>query len=229
MVTLEDPPLSYTELLPDGTRIGKGVAFQLLKFLEEKFNFTTIVTVPSANIIGSTTDMAGSLIEILKDSKADIAAAFIPILSDAKKYIYYSSASLDEGEWIMMMLRPEKSASGSNLLAPFDKNVWILILVSLIAVGPVIYLLIVIRFKLTKDKNQTNYPLPHCVWFVYGALMKQGSTLSPIAGKWFLCFYYYFKTIIFLLVSFYYRRGNISHSINPQKTAQNENYSGVKI
>lgn len=36
---------------------------------------------------------------------------------------------------------------------------------------------------MTGDNEQLRYSLPHCMWFVYGALMKQGSTLSPIAGE----------------------------------------------
>lgn len=114
---------------------------------------------------------------------ADMAAAFLPMLWDVQGHIQYSSTTLDEGEWIMIMSRPAESATGSGLLAPFDAPVWILILVSLLAVGPIIYGLIILRYKLTKDKRQQNYPLPQCVWFVYGALMKQGSTLSPEAGE----------------------------------------------
>lgn len=113
----------------------------------------------------------------------DLAAAFIPSLSEQRKFVYYSTTTLDEGEWIMVMQRPRESASGSGLLAPFEFWVWILILVSLLAVGPIIYVLIILRNRLTGDSNQQPYSLGHCAWFVYGALMKQGSTLSPIAGE----------------------------------------------
>jgi len=98
------------------------------------------------------------------------------------------------------MVRPQESASGAGLLAPFHEIVWYLILVSLIVVGPVIYCVIVIYQKIVRcqDPDQPFYSLPHCVWFVYGkfrleasrtfteislfflgGLMKQGSTLSP--------------------------------------------------
>lgn len=80
------------------------------------------------------------------------------------------------------MKRPVVSATGTGLLAPFTFNVWILILVSLLVVGPLIYLIIILRYKLTGDTEQRRYALPHCMWFVYGALLKQGSTLTPIAG-----------------------------------------------
>lgn len=161
-----------------------GVSFQLLDFLTEKFNFTYQIEIPSRNIIGSKADLDGSLMELISTGRADMAATFLPILSEVRQFVKYSTTTLDEGEWIMIMTRPGESASGSGLLAPFDGPVWVLIFISLLAVGPIIYLLIIIRFKLTNDDSQKNYPLPHCIWFVYGALMKQGSTLSPLAGKY---------------------------------------------
>lgn len=131
-----------------------------------------------------------------------MAVVFIPLLTNMRTLVTYSTTVLDEGEWIMIMKRPVGSASGSGLLAPFTREVWMLILVSLIAVGPIIYGLIVLRYKMTKDKSQKSYPLPHCVWFVYGALMKQGSTLSPVADSTRLIFatWWIFITI---LTSFY--------------------------
>lgn len=126
--------------------------------------------------------------------EADLAAAFIPTLSEQHSFVFYSTTTLDEGEWIMVMQRPRESATGSGLMAPFDFWVWILIFVSLLAVGPIIYMLIILRNRLTGDKEQKPYSLGHCAWFVYGALMKQGSTLSPIAGK---CGYFMLFKIFF--------------------------------
>ncbi|XP_033157583.1 glutamate receptor ionotropic, delta-1 [Drosophila mauritiana] len=202
IATLEDYPLSYTEVLENGTRVGHGVSFQIIDFLKKKFNFTYEVVVPQDNIIGSPNDFDRSLIEMVNSSTVDLAAAFIPSLSDQRSFVYYSTTTLDEGEWIMVMQRPRESASGSGLLAPFEFWVWILILVSLLAVGPIIYLLIILRNRLTGDGQQTPYSLGHCAWFVYGALMKQGSTLSPIADSTRLLFatWWIFITI---LTSFY--------------------------
>lgn len=123
-------------------------------------------------------------------------------MTDPQDHIFYSSTTLDEGEWIMMMTRPEESASGNGLLAPFTYQVWILIFVSLVFVGPIIYLLIMLRNRLTRDREQTLYTMPHCVWFVYGALMRQGSVLSPTGDSTRLLFatWWIFITI---LTSFY--------------------------
>lgn len=61
-------------------------------------------------------------------------------------------------------------------------KVWLLILMSLIAVGPIIYGIMLLRHKLCGHESAV-YPIPTCVWFVYGALMKQGSSLNPNTGK----------------------------------------------
>ncbi|XP_017476210.1 PREDICTED: glutamate receptor ionotropic, delta-1 [Rhagoletis zephyria] len=201
IATLEDYPLSYT-VIENDTRVGKGVAFELIDFLQDQLQFTYEVVVPEDNIIGSREDYEKSLIKMLNNSEADLAAAFIPTLSEQHSFVFYSSTTLDEGEWIMVMQRPRESATGSGLMAPFDFWVWILIFLSLLAVGPIIYMLIILRNRLTGDAEQKPYSLGHCAWFVYGALMKQGSTLSPIADSTRLLFatWWIFITI---LTSFY--------------------------
>nr|CAD7263046.1 unnamed protein product [Timema shepardi] len=124
---------------------------------------------------------------ISKSSEADIAAAFLPVLPENME-VAKLSFSLGEAEWVILMRRPSESANGSGLFAPFDTTVWLLILTSLILVGPAIFIIIMIRVKLCKGSEKLTkvYPLDACVWFVYGALMKQGSTLSPVAGT--VCF-----------------------------------------
>lgn len=81
------------------------------------------------------------------------------------------------------MQRPQESASNNGLLAPFTFYVWLLILLSLTTVGPIIYFMIKLHLKLCPRDAQDMFSLPSCIWFVYGALLKQGSTLSPITGN----------------------------------------------
>lgn len=114
--------------------------------------------------------------------EVDFAAGFLPIVTSLREEISYSPM-LDSGEWVVMMRRPKESATGSNLLAPFTQPVWLLILLSLLVVGPVIYLLILLKSKLCKNENNKVFPMPSCIWFVYGALLKQGTTLNPVTGN----------------------------------------------
>lgn len=88
IATLEDYPLSYTIKFPNGTRKGKGVAFELIDFLQDKFNFTYDVVVPEKNIIGSNADFRQSLLEKL--NKSVIACAQISIGLDRDLLIFQS-------------------------------------------------------------------------------------------------------------------------------------------
>lgn len=56
---------------PGGKHGYMGVAFQILDFLADKFNFTYNVTESPVNKFGSTDDMAGSLIETINKTVID--------------------------------------------------------------------------------------------------------------------------------------------------------------
>lgn len=51
--------------MESGKLVGKGIAFNLLQFLMEKFNFTYEIVEHAKNIIGSREDFEGSLLESL--------------------------------------------------------------------------------------------------------------------------------------------------------------------
>lgn len=112
-----------------------------------------------------------------------MAAAFLPVIPAYWSFVDYS-VGLDAGEWVVLMKRPKESATGSGLLAPFTFGVWILILASVICMAPVINSLIRTHYKLCKEDQPVIYGMGACSWFVFGALMKQGTTLSPYVGKY---------------------------------------------
>lgn len=115
--------------------------------------------------------------------KTDIAAAFLPVIPSLIYHISFSPG-LQRGQWVVMMRRPSLSANGSGLLAPFTWDVWLLTILSLLVVGPIIYLLVLVKVRLCPGQpHNEKYPLPSCVWFVYGAMLKQGSLLNPVSGK----------------------------------------------
>lgn len=56
---------------------------------------------------------------------------------------------------------------------------------SLLAMGPLAYIMVRIRCWACRGHGpglSEGYSFGHCIWFVYGALMKQGSVLKPLAG-----------------------------------------------
>ncbi|CAG9802412.1 unnamed protein product [Chironomus riparius] len=201
ITTIEDYPLSYIERVNDKLVL-RGRAFDFLEILMKKFEFKYELVLPNFNIAGSSNDSTGSIMEMLVQKKVDMAVAFIPYMADLLSHIEFSTP-LDEGEWRMIMLRPQESASGAGLLAPFDEIVWYLILVSLIVTGPIIFCIVWLYCRFAKDdEEQKYYTLSQCVWYVYGALMKQGSTLTPTSDSIRVVFATWWMFIT-ILTSFY--------------------------
>ncbi|KAG5684140.1 hypothetical protein PVAND_013381 [Polypedilum vanderplanki] len=202
ITTLEDYPLSYVERDKNGKFVLKGRAMDFLEILMKKYDFKYELTMPNYNIAGSSNDSTGSVMEMLVRNQVDMAVAFIPHMADLLRHITFSTP-LDEGEWRMIMLRPQESASGAGLLAPFTAGVWYFILVSLIVTGPIVWVIIWLYCRFQKeDEEQRYYTLSQCVWYVYGALMKQGSTLNPTADSIRVAFATWWMFIT-ILTSFY--------------------------
>lgn len=59
--------MSYIEE-ENGKLVGKGVAFKVLEFLTEKFNFSINIVKLEKDIIGAQTEYKGSLVECLNES-----------------------------------------------------------------------------------------------------------------------------------------------------------------
>lgn len=126
----------------NGTWVGKGYAFYLLELLSSKLNFTYTIVPPKQQILGNSRN---GILSLLHEKKVDMAVAFLPLLPELRKYCTFSTA-LDQSEITVLMKRPQESATGSGLLAPFDHTVWLLVLTSVLFVGPVIYVFATLRF-----------------------------------------------------------------------------------
>ncbi|XP_030750751.1 glutamate receptor ionotropic, delta-2 [Sitophilus oryzae] len=175
ITTLKNGPLSGY-IVENGTLIGTGVAFDIVKILQKEYKFSYTLVKPDDDMFEPSDGKNGGVKEMLINQKVHIAAAFLPIqYNDVVEY----SRGLDTAQWVVLMKRPKESATGSGLLAPFTATVWTLIIISLLAVGPILYIVVFLRAKICKDDDDIVFSLPACMWFVYGALLKQGSTLNP--------------------------------------------------
>lgn len=64
ITTLEDYPLSYM-VRENGTLVGKGWAFEFFETLMRKYDFKYNLVMPEYNIIGSSNDSDGSLLQMI--------------------------------------------------------------------------------------------------------------------------------------------------------------------
>ncbi|CAH1993607.1 unnamed protein product [Acanthoscelides obtectus] len=189
----------------NGSIKGTGIAFDIIKILQQKLKFNYTIVVPEDEVFLTENKKEKGAKVLLDTQQADIIAGFLPMITTKKDNVSYSR-SLDTADWSILLLRPKESAQGSGLLAPFDGPVWALIVVSVLAVGPIIHILIAVgwRFAISHEEgdNSKQYSLERCMWFVYGALLKQGSTLNPKTDSARLLFATWWLFIL-ILTAFY--------------------------
>ncbi|XP_076625656.1 ionotropic receptor 76b [Colletes latitarsis] len=182
----------------NGTWVGKGYAFYIFNLISSKLNFSYTIIPPEEHILGNRNK---GVLGLLYGKKVDMAVAFLPTLPEMRQFCTFS-ISLDEMRLTAVMKRPHESATGSGLLAPFERTVWILVLASLIFVGPVIYLFASIRAKLWHDLDSERFSLTSCFWFVYSSLLKQGTNIVATADSTRMLFATWWIFIL-ILTSFY--------------------------
>ncbi|KAK0095034.1 hypothetical protein PV326_009375 [Microctonus aethiopoides] len=197
VTTWEDPPYSWTEGT-EGNYTGHGYAFILFDSLLKNLNFTYEIVKPTTALFANEHD---GIMKLLRNKEVDVAVAFLPILRNLRESCSYGSI-LSYTEITVLLKRPKVSAVGSGLLAPFDTTVWLCILVSLIIMGPVIYIFTSYRSYLFDNTKIDKYTFTACVWFTYGALLKQGSPNSPYHDSNRLLFATWWLFIT-LITSFY--------------------------
>ncbi|KYN22998.1 Glutamate receptor delta-2 subunit, partial [Trachymyrmex cornetzi] len=207
-------------VMENGTWVGKGYAFYLFKLLSSKLNFTYTIIPPEQHVLGNSesgilnllyerieflledkTDRRRKFTQLRFIKKVDMAVAYLPILSETRKYCTFSTI-LEQGELTMLMKRPQESATGSGLLAPFNKTVWLFLLAAVVSVGPVIYIFAALRAKLWNKSDSENFSLFSCVWFVYSSLLKQGTNIIATTDSTRILFAMWWIFIL-ILTSFY--------------------------
>ncbi|RZF37350.1 hypothetical protein LSTR_LSTR010445 [Laodelphax striatellus] len=193
-----DWPMSRVEKDKNGVLRGSGIAFQIIETLRKQYGFTYSIVAPSKDILG---DEKSGILELLHNRKVDMAAAFLPVLHGRYDSLSWGT-ELIQNKYYVLMKRPKESATGSGLLAPFEDEVWLLILVSLLLVGPTMYAIIKLRDRLCGGTHSRSFSLSSCAWFVYGALMKQGSTLNPATDSSRVLFATWW-VFIMILTAFY--------------------------
>lgn len=98
VTTLEDYPLSYVERT-NGTFIGRGWAFEFFEFLMKKYDFKYNLVISDVNIVGSSNDSEGSLMQLMtKNVRKRFNFSFS---SDKLRFILFSIYRRRRWGWLL--------------------------------------------------------------------------------------------------------------------------------
>ncbi|GFN84380.1 glutamate receptor, partial [Plakobranchus ocellatus] len=184
----------------------EGYCIDLLDALARNEDFDYDITVATA--YGKKNQTSGTwdgLIGQLTREEKDIAVAPLTITKDRERVVDFSKPFMDTGISIMIK-KPDKTKPGVfSFMDPLDKYVWLCIAMGFLAVSFVLYF--VGRFSpyewnVVEDSTEktatTIFSISNTLWFSLGALMQQGSDISPrsFSGRVIGSAWWFFTLII---------------------------------
>ncbi|KAH9509952.1 hypothetical protein Btru_044705 [Bulinus truncatus] len=141
----------------------------------------------------------------LINQERDLAVAPLTITQDRERVVDFTKPFMDTGISIMIK-KPDKTKPGVfSFMDPLDTRVWLCIAIGFLAVSFVLYF--VGRFSpyewnVSEDSKErtatTVFSISNTLWFSLGALMQQGSDISPrsISGRVIGSAWWFFTLII---------------------------------
>ncbi|XP_077488765.1 glutamate receptor ionotropic, kainate 2-like isoform X2 [Amblyomma americanum] len=195
VTTVESRP--YTMLYPEGSnKTGNdrfyGYCIDLIKMLAEEvgFKYEFYLTADGAYGSPQANNEWNGMIKELLDRKADAAIVDLTITYEREQAVDFTIPFMSTGISILFK-KPDKSdPSLFSFLYPFSVDVWLYVLTVYLGVS----LLIFIMGRFTpyewvsphpcvpeEGDLQNQFNLPNSFWFTTGAIMQQGSEITPIA------------------------------------------------
>ena len=178
---------------PFGDVYARGPLALIMNSFCEKYNVSYRIVTPPDNVYGVpiSENKFNGVVGMVQNMEVDLGGALFSMITDRQKVVDFSD-SIGVEEYSIMMKTP-KTVKAKNVLTPFSLLVWISILVSSVFMSFIMYVFINIAERQVISDKPDQFSLLQISWFVYGALVKQGSTLAPatdissiLFGSWWL-------------------------------------------
>ncbi|KAK7495314.1 hypothetical protein BaRGS_00013496, partial [Batillaria attramentaria] len=185
----------------------EGYCIDLLRMVAERVDFDYCIKMNPTNIYGSNINGSwnGMIGELVRGTK-DIAIAPLTITEERERVVDFTKPFMNTGISIMIK-KPDRQKPGVfSFMEPLDKWVWLCIAIGFLGVSFVLFF--VGRFSpyewqvsedSGKDATATNtFSISNTLWFSLGALMQQGSDISPrsLSGRIIGSAWWFFTLII---------------------------------
>ncbi|XP_076315953.1 putative glutamate receptor [Tachypleus tridentatus] len=185
-------PFFLREINPDGQLVGKdGIDFRILQSLAQKYKFRFRITTPSDKswgVKGPKGEWSGML-----GMEADFALTNIGMTYEREEVVDFTYPYMI-GSMSFVTHAPREKSRALAIVKPFSVQLWIAILISVVATSVVTVLLA--RNSFRPERN--NWTLGEATWYFFGALTLQGGERLPLrtSTRLIVACYWLFAIII---------------------------------
>ena len=171
----------------------KGPLALIMNSFCDKYNMSYRLIYPQDNTYGVAVngDKFNGVIGQVQSGEVDLGGTFFSMMAERQRVVDFSEAVGASGFSIMM--KTPKYGKTKNVLNTFTFEVWIAILVIWITMLLVIHLFVNKIHHKADQKHYDKFTLSQLILFLFGALVKQGSHLSPssdfvriLFGAWWM-------------------------------------------
>ncbi|XP_041360322.1 glutamate receptor 3-like isoform X2 [Gigantopelta aegis] len=189
----------------DPTHSLEGYCVDLIAMIAERAHFEFSIKLADdygkKHDNGTWTGMIGELVR----GKSDIAVSALTITEERERVVDFTKPFMNTGISIMIK-KPDKVKPGVfSFMEPLDRYVWLCIGVGFLGVSFVLFF--VGRFSPfewnindgeNKEEAMSTFTISNTMWFSLGALMQQGSDISPrsVSGRIIGSAWWFFTLII---------------------------------
>nr|XP_012146781.1 PREDICTED: glutamate receptor ionotropic, delta-2-like isoform X2 [Megachile rotundata] len=209
ITTYHNPPWQVITVNEKGERSYEGLVFDVINHLSKKLNFTYTVILPEVN---STKPWSSSRFSKLGDKINEMTMSntrrvpkeVIKLVREKKVLLAACAYTVQEYEdtinftvpvfvqtYSFLTTRPRQLSRALLFASPFTKETWFCLAVTVIIMGPILYL--IHKYSPYSTKTSGLNSSWQCVWYVYGALLQQGGMYLPqsdsarmLIGVWWL-------------------------------------------
>nr|XP_031847480.1 ionotropic receptor 93a-like [Nomia melanderi] len=208
IATYPNPPWQVITVTSTGEKSYEGLVFDVVKHLSKRLNFSYTVVAPELNktsnawsasrfdklgdgmTMSNTRQIPTEVIELVREKKVLLAACAYTVNEYGKGAVNFT-VPIYVQTYSFLTARPRQLSRALLFASPFTKETWACLAVSIIIMGPILYLI----HKYSPFSTETSGLSSsfQCVWYVYGALLQQGGMYLPqsdsarlLIGIWWL-------------------------------------------
>ncbi|XP_076678250.1 ionotropic receptor 93a-like [Andrena cerasifolii] len=211
ITTYQNPPWQIISVSSAGEKRYEGLVFDVVRYLSQKLNFTYTVITPNVDKesgtwntsrffklgekvkdmkMSNTRNVPREVISLVHEKKVLLAACAYTVNEYGKDTINFTVPIFVQ-TYSFLTSRPRQLSRVLLFASPFTKETWAFLAVSIIIMGPILYL--VHKYSPFSTKTSGLNSSWQCVWYVYGALLQQGGMYLPqsdsariLIGAWWM-------------------------------------------